>query len=169
MATAAEIAEALSGQRAPTSLSFVFEKRDHDYGFQVDVSNAIIGGSITLDNDRQVLRQGTLTIDPSLAELDPNTDHIAISMRLRIGTELVTIPLGFFHMNVPRRAYKPNGDVIWEVEISDLTIHLLESTTDGPYTIASGEEYLLGTNGVKDILDRLNLNYSLPIDAAAIG
>lgn len=159
--TAAEIADALAGRFGPVSLRLRYQQRDHDFVLQADLSNAVVAASIELDNHRSIIRTARFTIDADAmpAGFDPANDHIAIILELLVGGAFEPIPMGLFHLDVPKEIHESDGREIWEVEASDMTTHLLQNRTEAPYTVAAGTNYV---TAIETILDLLDLNHNLP-------
>lgn len=160
----ARVAAALAGARGPVRLDYRFERRTKLNVFQADVTHAFLasGCSINGNNDRDIFRAASFAIDPSQAAINPLSDHIAVFADLLVdGSLTVAMQLGLFALNVPRKTRTPNSE-IWQVTANDLGIHLMEATTTAPYTVAAGQNYITGTNGVKDILVARAVNYALP-------
>ena len=170
--TEARIAAALAGEHGPVSYGFRYEKRSVANVFEGDVSAIVTAGSIELDNSRDILRTGSFTVDPALdatVDFDPLTDHLAPFMDLLVdGSYTWPFQLGLFAANLaPRRRHRPGSSVeTWAA--SDLALHLLEETVTAAYTVASGANYITGTNGVQDIIDRFGLQSALPNTSATL-
>lgn len=160
---------ALTGRSGPVTYAFRFERRTIANQFLQDVTPAVLGGSIEANNDRDVFRTATFTIDASVTDdrgnavtIDPLADHIAVFMDLLVdGSYTLGLPMGLFALNVPRKRFEP-GMESWEVTASDNGIHLMEATTTAAYTVAASANYLTGTNAVRDILNDLGLAHALP-------
>lgn len=160
---------ALTGRSGPVTYTFRFERRTIANQFLQDVTPAILGGTIEANNDRDVFRTATFTIDASATDdrgnavtIDPLADHIAVFMDLLVdGSYTLGLPMGLFALNVPRKRFEP-GMETWEVTASDNSIHLMEATTTASYTVAAAENYVTGANAVKAILDDLGLSHALP-------
>jgi hypothetical protein len=161
---------ALTGRTGPVVYAFRFEKRSKTNQFIADVSPAVLGAQVDLNNDRTVLRTARFSIDAGALDdrgvavsIDPLADHIAVIMELLVdGSYELDIPMGLFALNVPAKAYRPQADETWEVEANDLTMHLLEATTTTAYRVASGANYITGTNAVKAIFDSFGLAHAFP-------
>lgn len=166
---------ALTGRSGPVSYTFRFERRTIANQFLEDVTPAFLGGSIEANNDRDVFRTATFTIDASATDdrgnavtIDPLADHIAVFMDLLVdGSYTLGLPMGLFALNVPRKRFEP-GMEMWEIAASDNGIHLMEATTTASYTVAAAENYITGTNAVRDILDDLGLAHALPTTALTL-
>lgn len=160
---------ALTGRSGPVSYTFRFERRTIANQFLEDVTPAFLGGSIEANNDRDVFRTATFTVDANAVDdrgnavtIDPLADHIAVYMDLLVdGSYTLGLPMGLFALNVPRKRFEPSGET-WEVSASDNGIHLMEATTTASYTVAASQNYLTGTNAVRDILDAFGLSHALP-------
>lgn len=160
---------ALTGRSGPVTYTFRFERRTIANQFLQDVTPAFLGGSIEANNDRDVFRTATFTVDANAVDdrgnavtIDPLADHIAVYMDLLVdGSYTLGLPMGLFALNVPRKRYEP-GSETWEIAASDNGIHLMEATTTASYTVAAAENYITGANAVRDILDDLGLAHALP-------
>ena len=160
---------ALTGRSGPVTYAFRFERRTIANQFLQDVTPAFLGGSIEANNDRDVFRTATFTVDANAVDdrgnavtIDPLADHIAVYMDLLVdGSYTLGLPMGLFALNVPRKRYEP-GSETWEIAASDNGIHLMEATTTASYTVAAAENYITGANAVRDILDDLGLAHALP-------
>lgn len=160
---------ALTGRSGPVTYTFRFERRTIANQFLQDVTPAFLGGSIEANNDRDVFRTATFTIDASATDdrgnavtVDPLADHIAVFMDLLVdGSYTLGLPMGLFALNVPRKRFEP-GMETWEIAASDNGIHLMEATTTASYSVAASANYITGTNAVRDILDALGLAHALP-------
>lgn len=160
---------ALTGRSGPVSYAFRFERRTIANQFLQDVTPAILGGSIEANNDRDVFRTATFEVDADALDdrgnavtIDPLADHIAVYMDLLVdGSYTLGLPMGLFALNVPRKRFEPGGET-WEIAASDNGIHLMEATTTTSYTVAAAENYITGTNAVRDILDSFGLAHALP-------
>ena len=160
---------ALTGRSGPVTYAFRFERRSIANQFLQDVTPAFLGGAIEANNDRDVFRTATFTIDASATDdrgnavtVDPLADHIAVFMDLLVdGSYTLGLPMGLFALNVPRKRFEPGGET-WEIAASDNGIHLMEATTTASYTVAASENYITGTDAVRDILDSLGLAHALP-------
>lgn len=163
----------LAGMRRAVHTSYRFELRSHANLFLGDITSAFVrdvgpAGTIDLNNDRAALRTARFIIDPSKAAIDPFEDHIAVLADTTIDFGVIaTSQLGLFHLTAPRRTYRPRHE-IWEVEATDLTVHLLEDTCTDTYVVAAGVNYITGANGVKAILDAKGLRYALPTTALTV-
>lgn len=166
---------ALTGRSGPVSYTFRFERRTIANQYLQDVTPAILGGTIEANNDRDVFRTATFTIDASAVDdrgnavtIDPLADHIAVYMDLLVdGSYTLGLPMGLFALNVPRKRFEPGGET-WEVSASDNGIHLMEATTTASYTVAASANYVTGANAVKAILDDLGLSHALPNTALTL-
>ena len=168
-ASPARISRALSGDDGPVRLDYRFERRTIANGFLADVSEHFEarGCSIDGNNDRDVFRTATFAMLDNDA-VNPLADHIAVIGELLVDHSLlVDIPAGLFALNVPRKSHRP-GLSKWAVVANDLTMHLIEATTTSSYTVASGANYITGTNGVKAILDALGLRNALPANTLTL-
>jgi len=161
---------------SPVSYAFRYEKRSRANGYQADISGAISAGSITLDNDRDIVRLGSFTFEAdqvasagNLISFDPLSDHLACFMDLRVdGSYVQAFQLGLFAMNLaPKRMIDPAMTLeTWAA--ADLALHLVEATTTAPYTVAAGVNYLTGAGAVAAILDAHSLAHALPSTALTL-
>lgn len=166
---------ALTGRSGPVSYAFRFERRTIANQFLEDVTPAFLGGSIEANNDRDVFRTATFTVDANAVDdrgnavtIDPLADHIAVFMDLLVdGSYTLGLPMGLFALNVPRKRFEPGGET-WEIAASDNGIHLMEATTTVSYTVAASANYITGANAVKAILDALGLAHALPTTALTL-
>lgn len=179
MASAAEIEAALAGRYGPVRLSYRFEQRSASYAFEADLTAAVADATIDLDNNRPVVRTAVFTIDPERMPIgfNPSSDHIAVQALLLVPTyrsgtasqppgyniEEVTIAMGLFGLEAPRRTYASNGRQLWQVEASDLSALLLTAKTSTPYTVASGANYI---TAVTTVLGFLGLRHSFGASAS---
>lgn len=167
--SATRVHYALTGRSGPVSYAFRFERRTIANQFLQDVTPAFLGGSIEANNDRDVFRTATFTVDANAVDdrgnavtIDPLADHIAVFMDLLVdGSYTLGLPMGLFALNVPRKRFEPGGET-WEIAASDNGIHLMEATTTASYTVAASANYITGANAVKAILDDLGLAHALP-------
>ncbi len=168
--SANRVSDALTGETGPVVYTFRFERRTVANQFLADVTAAVAGASLELNNDRTVLRTASFLIDANAVDdagdavtINPLSDHIAVIMDLLVdGNYHLDIPMGLFLLNVPRKIYTPGGHEMWEVDAADNTMHLLESTTTSTWRVASGQNYITGTNAVGAILTNQGLTYALP-------
>lgn len=166
---------ALEGRFGPVVYSFSYERRTKTNQFVDDITPAVLGCTIDLSNDRDVLRTARFTIDATAEDdngnaivIDTLSDRVAVFMDLLVDfTWTERIQLGLFALSQPKRQITPLIE-LWDVAASDLGIHLIEATTTGPYTVASGQNYITGTNGVKSILDTFGLAHLLPSTAKTL-
>jgi len=170
------VADTLNGNNGPVVARYRFERRTRAFELIDDISSAVMAGQADMNNDRDIALQGTLEIDLGATQddgtainLDMLKDHVAVFHELNIDGYWHRTRVGFFHLSVPGNEYNPGvqrpfqvGDTVrgvTTVAMSDLTIHLVESTTIEPYTVSSGTNYI---TAVQSILDDKNLNHSLP-------
>jgi hypothetical protein len=162
--SANRVARAL--RTSPVVYGFRYERRTPGYQLVDDVTPAIAAASIELNNDRTVLRTASFVVDASARTtrgeplvLSPLRDHIAVIMELLVdGSYLLDLPMGLFALHHPRKRITPAGET-WDVDASDLSVHLLSSTTTAPYTVAAGTNYIAASAA---ILDALGLRHLLP-------
>ena len=160
---------ALEGRFGPVVYSFSYERRTKTNQYVDDVTPAILACTIDLNNDRDVLRTARFTVDASAKDSNNETivlntlsDHIAVFMDLLVDfTWTERVQIGLFALSAPKRRITPVIE-LWDVAASDVSVHLVEATTTAPYTVASGQNYITGTNGVKSIIDAYGLKNVLP-------
>lgn len=143
--SSAEIADALSGRHGPVALRFRYEQRDHNNVYQADITSAVDGGGVTLDNERAIVWTAQLKIRPSRlpADFDEDTDHVAIFAEVLAGQvlgtgEWIRYQLGLYNLDTIREVPSPNGNLVWDCQAADVSIHLWEKYTQAPYTVAAG-------------------------------
>lgn len=149
--TDAEIADSLSGLRAPVVIRYRYEQRDHDFTFQADVTAAVESCSISLDNNRAVLRTAQFVIRPHLLpdDFDEDNDHIAVFAEvLSARSQYVSYSLGLFHLASIDDRPQPNNNEIWGVQGADVGIHLFEHSFSYPYSIPAGTLYTDAINAI---------------------
>lgn len=147
------VTDALSGRYGPVVITWRFEKRSITNQFLYDVSAGIIGCTINLDNSRAVVRTATFTVDPTLSTLDAIADHIAVIGNLLVhypGNPPFELPIeaGLFTLNVPDIDYTSGAEIVWTIAASDLTVHLVQSTTTDVYSVAAGTNYVTAINTI---------------------
>ena len=169
--TASQVADAIAGRFGPVPVRWRFDWRSHDYDFLGDVTPAVMwpeGGDgpgisppvLELDNDRAVTRTCQLTLDPALLPggFDAAADDVAIVEERLILGEWVEFPQGLYHLDVARERYAEGRDLI-EARGSDLTLnHLVNATTQTPYTVAAATNYI---TAAETILAARGLEHSI--------
>ncbi len=164
----ARVAIALSGAKGPVVTKYRVEKREHDNSFVADLTSLAIEASVDLNNDRDILRIGSLTLDPNAVAgltVTPLVDHVALILSVLVDNSFwYDIQLGLFHMSVPVKTLTPNGE-LRKIGLRDLTIHLIDSTTTTSYTITSGTNYI---TAVQAILDDLDVTHNMPATSSTL-
>ena len=144
MATDAEIAAALSGSLGPVVMRYRFEQRTAVNVYQADITTAIEGCSIDLDNDRPISRTASMTIRASSlpAAFDPDNDHIAVFAELLVNGTYERFQLGLFLLDDVTEIPMPNGQLVWNANGSSLELAVLDKYTVTSFTVAAGERYI---------------------------
>ncbi|KKL12781.1 hypothetical protein LCGC14_2532320 [marine sediment metagenome] len=158
------LADVLGGSAGPVVTRMVYERRTLNYTF-VDLLNAVISGSIQLDNDRAVVRTARFTIDPGALpdDFDVATDYIAPRMEVLVDGAFEAQAMGLFKLTKPKRTYESNGRQLWDVEAQDVTTELLETRVEQP--TAGGAAGVNVITAIEARLDELGLSHSLPATA----
>lgn len=148
---------ALTGRWGPVPYSFRAERRTIGGVYLADVSRALIGGTIELNNDRDVCRSAEFDIDPDARDdsgnaitIDPLSDNLAVFMDLLVdGSVTVGLPMGLFVLVRPQSSFTPAREAL-TVEGYDVGFLLANQSTASTYTVASGTNYVTAMDAVVD-------------------
>lgn len=157
------LTDALSGRYGPVRIDWRLEKRTAQDAFLADLTPGFLGGSIDADNSRATFRTATILFDPTLANLDPTSDLVAVIADVLVHPPGVTpytesIQCGLFALTVPTKTIGAGNVVSWSLAASDLSVQLVQATTTQAYTVAAGQDYITGANAVLSILAAHSLN-----------
>lgn len=133
------------------SVDFVYDWRDHRFGFIADLTPAVIAADVELVNDRAVARTARFTVDAGRlpANFNIERDRMAIHARFVQYGDTLSFPLGLFTLDVSEEQFLPTGDpsggtyqLTYRVEGSDICSHLEEATVQTAYTVPQGTNYI---------------------------
>lgn len=162
VATAAEIASALSGRYGPIVMARGAEVRDvTTYGLTADISTAIRSVVLEHSNDRAVQRTAVFTVLPELLPGGTAFDtdvHVSVVFKLLVNGTFEDLPVGLFHWDRVTRERAPGGE-LWAVAASDPTMQLQEAIREDPYTIAAGTNYV---TAIETLLTARGLRHNIP-------
>lgn len=158
---------------AKNGQTFRYRMYSTDNGAEVTEAFERSQGSISVDNDREVVRTGTFTMYPQNTALAgtfalvPTTPFKVVREVLQPdGVTWQAFPRGVFMPTHIESIMNPNGYEFWQVQASDPGIQLTKTTTI-PYKVPSGTnslalaKQLIATRG-------LNVSAQWPADPATV-
>lgn len=118
-------------------VDYRFERRTKTFQFLEDVTPAVLGCSISLDNSRAILRTAKFTIDAKAVTWDglpgqavsspvvinPLADYLVPWHRINNGTHWIETPMGLYLLGWPQKQ-SDGGAETWQVDANDLGIVL---------------------------------------------
>jgi hypothetical protein len=146
---------------------FRYEQRSNEFGYEYDLTPAIVEASIDLDNTRTIVRTAKFTIDSTkLPEsFDLKSSNVSVTgYQLEDGVAVAHV-LGTFRLDLQMERFHPNRSPIWEAEGSELTILLQRAIVPAPYTIAAGTE-IIAT--IRTICAEEGLSQDFPYDLSVL-
>lgn len=111
-----------------------------------DISSAIQGGAVQLDNNRATVRTCSLQILP--ANLPQTFDHetqyvqLFYDVYVAPAAEWVAYPLGIYQLDFPNEIYTSGGFSTWTVNGTDLMYKMLDYKDQTPVEISTGSNYI---------------------------
>lgn len=158
-----DLANALSGRYGSVALRYRFYHADNLNIPQADITEAFVARecSITLTNDRAVVRTATFVIRPSLMpeDFDYLESNVAVFVDVKILQQWWRFQLGLFRLDEPEETLGFADDDVSRINASDLTVLLMQPSVGESYTVVEGTTY---TIAVANVLDILGLRYLLP-------
>lgn len=155
------IEAALTGATGPVTVRYQVYRVYRDYRFRGDLTTAFLGGSVQLDNFREVPMTATLQLLPANlpADFDGPNEYVSIAQELLIGDEFVLFPIGQFKLQVPSESLNPNDDAIWQVNATDMCIEALEQVSEDAYVVPAASNIITVCRG---IATSLGLRHDFP-------
>lgn len=154
------IDDVLDGKYGRVRGSFRYERRDVDGITKQDVTSAIAGGSINLDNTRVTLRTASFVVNGSdfPSDWDWDDDFLQCFADIQdVDGSVVSFPLGLYQLSYPNQSLYPNS---WKAQVSasDLTDRLARYKSPDPTVLSSGSGYVAA---VRLLLDAAGLRHNI--------
>lgn len=164
--TEAELADALAGRRGAVATRFRFYHADNNNAWLADLTPAFVAPActISLDNDRPILRTANFTLRPAMMpeDFDYLTSNVAVFADVKIIDQWWRFQIGLFRLDQPNESLDVTNDVI-TVPVTDLSILLMQPFSGVPYTVPVGTNYI---TAVETVIDTIGLRHNLPANAA---
>lgn len=155
VATTDQIADALSGRHGLRVVRARARTTSRTLVDSTDMSAAIEGGTVELDNSRAIYRTCTLRVHPELLpfNFDIREQYVRIFYDVYVAatSEWVAFPLGYFKMDFPRKLRSDNGREVWEMKGADLSTLLVDQKSYG-WETASASNYITELDSVASVV-----------------
>lgn len=144
--TPSGIANALSGRFGPVSTRFRVIRLSQDRTFLGDISTALVGGAIHLDNRRATVRTANFVMRPVFlpSGFDRARDLVQLYVEVYepVTAQWISFSQGIFHLDTPTEQHRSNASEMWQVLGADLAYRLLQTNFDQTYVVAAGTNYV---------------------------
>lgn len=156
-----DLANALSGRYGAVAVRFRYFQADNLNVPLADITEAVVACSVSLENDRAVLRTALFTLRESLmpTDFDYLTSNVAVFADVKITDQWWRFQLGLFRLDEPSETLDFRENDVAQVQGSDLTVLLMQPSVGEAYTVPAGTSYM---TAVSTVINLLGLRYSLP-------